>query len=280
LHAERARLLEDRGDEGEAWSAIQGGLKAQPEDLGLLNFATRIALKIGQPDEARGLIERRLALQAEQPPATRLSAYVDLAKVEELCGDRPAVLAALQQAYEAANANSVGGRRLAARLAAELLAQQRYVQLAALQRDRGQVETSTASERAHLHLEAARLFADADGLVDAEDQVKAVLELADKGAVEPETVDAALGGLEAGAAQQPDPGRRARVLVLRAQRADGADADALRLEAADLLQQAGRLEPALTVLKDAGPRLEQSRDLLQRLGDLHLAQGQVEEGAQ
>lgn len=280
LHAERGRLLEDRGDEGEAWVAVQSALQAQPDDLGLLNFATRIALKTGEAQQARTLIERRLVLQSELPAAARLSAYVDLAKVEELGGDRRALVTALEQAYAAANANSVGGRRLAGRLATELGAQQDYARLAQLQVARGGVETAPVAERAQHHLDAARLFASTGQLSQAEEQVKAVLELADRGGVETEAVDTALQILEQVAAAHPDPGRRARVLVLRAQRSSEAEADTLRLEAALVLQDAGRIEDAIDIVLDAGPRLKRSRPLHARLAELQVAAGQLEVGAE
>lgn len=271
LHAERARLLEASGAEGEAWSAMKAALRATPDDLALLPFATSLAIAAGDPSSARELAERRLALQAEQPASARLSAYVDLAKVEEIVGDREALVRALEQAYAAADPGSDGGRRLAGRLARELAAREDSARLAALQRARRRIEGAPPTERAELALDAARHFERLDAYGDAEEEVKAVLDLAERGGIAGEVVEAALDVLEDVARRQPDPGRRAQVKVLRAQRASGEVAMRLRLEGARILEEAGRVEAAIAVLEDAGPRLDESRPLLEALAAMQAA---------
>ncbi len=278
LHSERAGLLQARGALDEAWVAITNALGAAPGDLVKLNVGTEIAIEAGMHNEARGLIDRRLALHADAPAQARLSSYLDLVKVEELAQDRQGLLRALERAHEAADEASEVGRRLAGRFAKELEAHRDFAGLAALQRSRGLVETATNAERAEFHLDAARHYQTIENWSEAEAEVKAVLDLSDDGGVNVGLGEAALEVLDEVARRQPDPGRRARVLVLKAQRSSGSQADSLRLEAADVLHEADRIDAALAVIEDAGARLAGSPTLLEKCALLNLALGRVQEG--
>lgn len=278
LHMERAGLLQARGELVQAWSAISCALKAAPDDLVQLTVGTEIALAAEMHSEARGLIERRLSLHADAPAQARLSSYLDLIKVEELAEDRRGLLRALERAHEAADEASEVGRGLAARFAVELEADNDFAGLAVLQTARGEVETASKAERAEYHLDAARNYQRIERWGESESEVKAVLDLSDQGGVPLDVADAALEVLDEVAHRQPDPGRRARVLVLRAQRASGIQADALRVQAADLLHEADRSEAALAVIEDAGARLAGSPALLEKSALLNLALGRVPEG--
>jgi tetratricopeptide (TPR) repeat protein len=279
LCAERARILFNRGEEGEAWASMQEALQGTPDDMALLPFATTLALKAGDAPAARALVQDRLRMLGGAAPAARLSAYVDLASVEEIVGDRRALVAALEAAYDAADPEGDAGRRLAERLAAELSAQDDHVRLARLMRARGQLESAPAGARAGWRLEAARLFALLEADEDAEAEVRAVLTLADGGGVAPGVAEAALEVLDAVAARDPDPSRRARALALRAERTAGPEAERLRLEASAGFEAAGRLDDAIQVLEGADTLLASSPPLLARLGELCGRSEQVDRAA-
>ncbi|MCB9651501.1 MAG: tetratricopeptide repeat protein [Deltaproteobacteria bacterium] len=279
LFAERARILFNRGEEGEAWASMQEALHETPDDLVLLPFATSLALKAGDAARARNLVEDRLRLLAREPAEARLSAYVDLASVEEISGDRAAVVEALEAAYEAADPQSDRGRRLADRLARELEALEDHARLAKLMRARGQQEQAPAAERAGWRLEAARLFARMEADEDAEAEVRAVLALADAGGVEPHHAEAALDVLDTVAARDPDPTRQARALALRAVRTGGAEGEALRVEASARFEAAGRLDDAIEILEGADTLLAVSPPMLERLGALCTRAGQADRAA-
>jgi hypothetical protein len=278
LVEERARLLIAMGRDDEALQALSEVLTIADRGPAALEPGLRrameaeamtVALRIGRLDDAERWGRGRLAAIADEDPAVRLPALLQLAKLAEALGDHEGLIEHLEAAQELLEPGSEEGRSVALRLARELAGTDRLPQLAALQRRLARSAGTPPLERAERLLAAARLAARLGDEAQAELDAEEALTLVEDRPRERTIRLAALELLEGLAARAEDPVRLAGLFARRAALAEEQEAkEALWLEAASTLVGAGLRADALVTLQRASQDASASTVILDRLGAL------------
>ena len=257
------------GRDDDAYGAVKGALDTEAAPLPALRLATKLAVRLGRLDDARRFAELRLAEGEPLDDSARLAALTDLAEVAERQRDDEALISSLSEARPLVEASSAEGRQLATRLAHALARCERLADLAALERDRGQIAGVPAGERAERWLDAARLSLrlgqDERAALDVEEALRQVGDAPGASALRA----AALEIQERLAERNGDPEALAEVLGRRAVLAvDPDDRIALHLEQSEVLETGGRQAAAVQALQAAVEAMPDALALAVRWGEV------------
>ena len=269
--AERAEMLARVGRDADAYAAVRGVLEIDGGQRSMLALATRLALRLGQLDEARDYAEARLRLENGSDPAPALAALIDRADVAEKQRDVDAAIDSLSVARTLVDRGGAEDRQIAARLAKALAKAQRFEALAELERERALIVSSPPGERAERLLEAARIALRLGHDAQAAHDVEDALGQLGHGSADASLRVAALALSEQLAERRGDPEALAEVLGRRASLVVAAEEKTrLRLEQAEVLEDGGRIDGAVQALKHALHEQPDALELAERLGQAAL----------